>query len=116
MKKWFKAITINLNLNSKEVGMVRIGFVSDLHVDFNRRHDFISTLTELVAKKHLDQLVIMGDTANGLERNLAFDDQLVAKLPVPFQTLIGNHDLYVDHPRQKRLARFSEPPVKRIVN
>lgn len=86
--------------------MVRIGFVSDLHVDFNRRHDFISILTELVAKKHLDRLVIMGDTANGLERNLAFDDQLAAKLPVPFQTLIGNHDLYVDHPRQKTVGQI----------
>lgn len=83
---------------------MRIGFVSDLHIDFNRRYDFVTVLTQLVHDMRLDQLVIMGDSANGLDRNLAFYEQLQNQLPVPFWTLIGNHDLYVSAPREKSVA------------
>ncbi|TLQ21208.1 phosphohydrolase [Lentilactobacillus parafarraginis] len=83
---------------------MRIGFVSDLHIDFNRRYDFVTVLTQLVHDMRLDQLVIMGDSANGLDRNLAFYEQLQNQLPVPFWTLIGNHDLYVSAPREKSIT------------
>lgn len=85
---------------------MRIGFVSDLHIDFNRQYDFVSVLGQLISDENLDQLVIMGDSANGLQRNLRFYQQLAEALPVPFHTLIGNHDLYVDHPRQKSVQQI----------
>lgn len=87
---------------------MRIGFVSDLHIDFNRQYDFTAVLEQLVYDKHLDELVLMGDSANGLQRNLAFYDWLAAALSVPFRTLIGNHDLYVDHPREKSVAEIQQ--------
>ena len=67
---------------------MRIGFVSDLHIDFNRQYDFVSVLGQLISDENLDQLVIMGDSANGLQRNLRFYQQLAEALPVPFHTLI----------------------------
>lgn len=85
---------------------MRIGFVSDLHIDFNRQYDFVSVLAQLVSDKKLDQLVIMGDSANGLQRNLQFYRRLDQRLAVPFHTLIGNHDLYVDHPREKLVKQI----------
>lgn len=87
---------------------MRIGFVSDLHIDFNRQYDFTAVLEQLVYDKHLDELVLMGDSANGLQRNLAFYDWLAAALSVPFRTLIGNHDLYVDHPRENQSLKFNK--------
>lgn len=87
---------------------MRIGFISDLHIDFNRRHHFIAVVVELVKKERLDHLVIMGDTANGLERNLAFDDVLSQSLEIPFHTLVGNHDLYVSHPREKTVSTIQQ--------
>lgn len=83
---------------------MRIGFVSDLHIDFNRQYDFEAVLSKLIKIKQLDQLIIMGDSANGLQKNLAFNQRLVQVLPIPISTLVGNHDLYVDHPREKSVA------------
>ncbi len=85
---------------------MRIGFVSDLHIDFNRQYDFVAVLKTLVAQESLDELIIMGDSANGLNCNLKFYRQLSSQLPVPFRTLIGNHDLYVSHPRGKAAAQI----------
>ncbi|MGF2384724.1 metallophosphoesterase [Lentilactobacillus otakiensis] len=85
---------------------MRIGFVSDLHIDFNRQYDFVSVLMQVVSDKRLDQLVIMGDSANGLQRNLQFYQRLDHRLAIPFHTLIGNHDLYVDHPREKSVKQI----------
>ncbi|WP_243686123.1 metallophosphoesterase [Lentilactobacillus rapi] len=82
---------------------MRIGFVSDLHIDFNRQYDFCDILAKLVQDEQLDRLVIMGDSANGRQRNLNFYTRLTQKLPIPFNTLIGNHDLYVSHPRRRRV-------------
>lgn len=87
----------------KDGGLMRIGFVSDLHIDFNRQYDFCDILAKLVQDEQLDRLVIMGDSANGRQRNLNFYTRLTQKLPIPFNTLIGNHDLYVSHPRRRRV-------------
>ncbi|WP_232365336.1 metallophosphoesterase [Lentilactobacillus fungorum] len=84
--------------------MMRIGFISDLHTDFNRQYNFVAVLNQLIYTKQLDQLVIMGDSANGLHRNLQFYDQLAHTLPVSFRTLIGNHDCYVNQPRKRSVA------------
>ncbi len=80
---------------------MRIGFVSDLHIDFNRKVNFIDVLKQLVDDEQLDELIIMGDTANGVKRDLTFYSKLKASLNIPFKTLVGNHDIYVDHARSK---------------
>lgn len=87
---------------------MRIGFVSDLHTDFNRQYDFVTVLQQLINDERLDQLVIMGDSANGLQRNLRFYERLEESISIPFYTLVGNHDLYVDHPREKTVAEIQE--------
>ncbi|MFT8399732.1 MAG: metallophosphoesterase [Lentilactobacillus diolivorans] len=87
---------------------MRIGFVSDLHTDFNRRYDFVKILLALVQDEQLDQLVVMGDSANGLTQNLKFDQALSKVLPVPVRTLVGNHDIYVDNPRRQSVAAVQE--------
>lgn len=51
---------------------MRIGFVSDLHTDFNRQYDFVTVLQQLINDERLDKIVIMGDSANDLKRNLRF--------------------------------------------
>lgn len=87
---------------------MRIGFVSDLHTDFNRQYDFVTVLQQLINNERLDKIVIMGDSANDLKRNLRFYERLEDSISIPFYTLVGNHDLYVDHPREKTVAEIQQ--------
>ena len=42
---------------------MRIGFISDLHIDFNRQFDFLEILSQVIADKALDTVVFLGDTS-----------------------------------------------------
>ncbi len=74
---------------------MRIGFISDLHIDINRHHNFITLISELAKEKKLDLLVILGDIADGAIYTIKFYRELKEKLKIPFRTLVGNHDIYV---------------------
>ncbi|KRM54001.1 metallophosphoesterase [Lentilactobacillus kefiri DSM 20587 = JCM 5818] len=68
----------------------------------------MTVLQQLINDERLDKIVIMGDSANDLKRNLRFYERLEDSISIPFYTLVGNHDLYVDHPREKTVAEIQQ--------
>ena len=86
---------------------MRIGFISDLHIDFNRQFDFLEILTEVIADKALDTVVFLGDTSTGAKDALGFYDALAVKTKAQVRTVPGNHDMYVENLRRKSKARIN---------
>ena len=44
---------------------MKIGFIGDLHMDYNTRHDFLAEFTRICKNLTLDALVFCGDTTTG---------------------------------------------------
>ncbi|MFT8317623.1 MAG: metallophosphoesterase [Sporolactobacillus sp.] len=76
---------------------MRIGFLSDLHTDYNHLHHFETIIPRLIRLKRLDVLCILGDTATGAEDSLAFYQALQRRMAIPLRILPGNHDIFVRH-------------------
>lgn len=74
---------------------MKIGFIGDLHIDYNVHHDFTQAFEKLVATLGLDYLVFCGDTTTGAFQALDFYDQLREKIhPCQILEIPGNHELY----------------------
>lgn len=87
---------------------MRIGFLSDLHTDYNHLYTFTQTLAKVVDQQRLDALCLLGDTATGAEATLTFCEELQQALSVPLRILPGNHDIFVAEARRKRPADVQE--------
>lgn len=73
---------------------MRIGFTSDIHIDFNKRHDFIDAFKVVVQKLELDALVFAGDTSNNFQEALDFYERLKEATSIKILATVGNHDQY----------------------
>ena len=51
---------------------MKIGFIGDLHIDYNVHHNFTQAFEKLVATLGLDYLVFCGDTTTGAFQYLDF--------------------------------------------
>ncbi|WP_343208055.1 metallophosphoesterase [Anaerolentibacter hominis] len=74
---------------------MRIGFISDIHIDYNRHYNFVDLMAEAAERKQLDYLVFLGDTCTGGSRTLEFYDRLAKRTAVKIREIPGNHDQYV---------------------
>lgn len=81
--------------NSKREFNMRLGFLSDLHTDYNHLHHFETIIPRLIQRKRLDGLCILGDTATGVDGALEFYQSLQQRIAIPLRILPGNHDIYV---------------------
>lgn len=70
---------------------MRIGYISDLHVEF-RKPDFIEMLTAYLNsfKNEVDFLIIAGDIYSDSKRRKRF----LESLELPIKTIMGNHDFF----------------------
>ncbi len=73
---------------------MKIGFIADIHVDFNRRHDFIEVFKECVKEMQLEAIVFAGDTSNDYKEAILFYDRLKEALGIGIYAVVGNHDQY----------------------
>ena len=72
---------------------MKIGFIADIHVDFNRRHDFIEVFKECVKEMQLEAIVFAGDTST-IIRKRSFLRQTERSSGIGIYAVVGNHDQY----------------------
>ena len=51
---------------------MKIGFIGDLHMDYNTHHDFLAEFTRVCEDEALDTIVFCGDTTTGAFGSLEF--------------------------------------------
>ncbi len=94
---------------------MRLGVISDLHIDLNKDLPIAQVLAQKAAEKKLDALLIAGDIANRQPLVFAFLGEMEQRTGLPVYFVPGNHDLwdeagfgadsrviyqrYADHPR-----------------
>ncbi|MBG9982558.1 metallophosphoesterase [Aerococcaceae bacterium DSM 111020] len=80
--------------------MTRIGFISDLHIDYLRSYRPAEMIEELVHSAQdnaLSHLIIGGDISNSYTMTLTFIEQLQQSLsPIKLYFIPGNHDYWQD--------------------
>ena len=72
---------------------MKIGFISDIHVDINEAYPIAEVLGDKV-KKGLDCLVIAGDISNNIFTTLQFLDKLIPLTGNRVYFVPGNHDMW----------------------
>lgn len=73
---------------------MKIGFIGDLHLDYNTHHDYIKSFAAICRNLHLDTIVFCGDTTTGAFQSLAFYDKLSQLVDTRILEIPGNHELY----------------------
>ncbi|HZK46528.1 MAG TPA: metallophosphoesterase [Atopostipes sp.] len=76
---------------------MKIGFISDLHIDRNPDvppQEYMTRLKEIIKRKQLNRLVIGGDISNHYSSTLEFVEQLQNQAEIPVHFIPGNHDFW----------------------
>lgn len=79
--------------------MMRISFISDLHVDLNRRasiNAYRYELLKLIEAEKTELLVIGGDISNHYQTTIDFVESLETSAGIPVYFIPGNHDFWED--------------------
>lgn len=72
---------------------MKIGFISDLHIDFNKRHDVLGAIIKNYNQNDLNGLFIAGDISNSTALTQKFLN-LLRENGVNVFAIYGNHDYY----------------------
>ncbi len=92
--------------------MTKIGFISDLHIDYLKNYtpnDLIEQLVYLAKQKAIDYLIIGGDISNAFEKTLSFIEQLHKALhPIKLYFIPGNHDYWQDYKETKETWKIHQ--------
>lgn len=73
---------------------MKIGFIGDLHVDYNIHHDYVDAFRRVCEDLQLDTLIFCGDTTTGVSPALHFYSQLSKSVDTKILQVPGNHELY----------------------
>lgn len=76
---------------------MKIGVISDLHVDLNEQPGDLlieEILLQVVRSSGLDYLIIAGDISNDVSRSIAVLNMLQAESGIPVLFVPGNHDYW----------------------
>lgn len=76
---------------------MKIGFISDLHIDRNFEKspvEYLKMLQFIASQKKLDMLVIGGDISNHYSTTLQFVEELQNRAEIPVYFIPGNHDFW----------------------
>jgi Icc-related predicted phosphoesterase len=73
---------------------MKIGFIGDLHLDYNTHHDYIRAFSAVCTDIGLDKIVFCGDTTTGAFQALSFYDKLSSLVSTQILEIPGNHELY----------------------
>ncbi|MGN0203565.1 MAG: metallophosphoesterase [Coprococcus sp.] len=73
---------------------MRIGLISDLHIDINKNYPILEMTAEAADAKEADVLVIAGDISETPEVTLSAMEQLRRLCSCPVYYVPGNHDMW----------------------
>jgi predicted phosphodiesterase len=76
---------------------MKIAFISDIHMDTNHHHDFVSAFTNICNSMDLDYLIFAGDTASNAYFALGFYHSLQSLVATKILQIPGNHERYYYH-------------------
>lgn len=85
---------------------MKIGFISDLHIDYLKSYlpeDMMRTLATVSSEQELDYLIIGGDISNHVQTTINFIETLDKELaPTKVYFIPGNHDYWQDRNEEKQ--------------
>lgn len=73
---------------------MKLGCISDLHIDINIDFSIINTLCSLVEETRLDCLLIAGDISNNCRTTIETIEKIKDNIGIPVYFVPGNHDLW----------------------
>lgn len=73
---------------------MRLGFVSDIHIDINRDWAMASAIAEGSRALGLDRLYVVGDISNDAVLSISFVEKMKEQFGVETYLIPGNHDYY----------------------
>lgn len=80
-----------------KVKQMKLGFISDIHIDrgkTKKETDFLHTLSAYIKDQTLDEVFIGGDISNYYEKTIAFVEKLQAYSGAKIYFIPGNHDYW----------------------
>ncbi len=76
---------------------MKIGIISDIHVDINQDYDVLKTLDRVAKEEHCELVLIAGDIHNNAYQSIESIAALNSFGNVSYRYVPGNHDLWNDH-------------------
>ena len=73
---------------------MKIGYISDLHIDFNKDFPVLDALIKEVQEQSIETLLIGGDISNQMALTKEFVKRVTDATGVPVHYVFGNHDYY----------------------
>lgn len=73
---------------------MRIGLISDLHVDINEAFPILELTAETAGMQSVDALVIAGDISETQDQTIKAVERLQSLCPFPVYYVPGNHDMW----------------------
>lgn len=76
---------------------IKIAFISDLHIDKNRRSEpdeYLDLTAKLIKNNKIDLFIIGGDISDSYSMTFDFVEQLQHKTRIPVYFVPGNHDYW----------------------
>jgi putative phosphoesterase len=93
---------------------MKLGFISDIHIDINHAYPIMEMLVDKSQEKRLDCLVIAGDISNHSSTTIEFLDRLCPLAEIPVYFVPGNHDMWDQegmlHDSHETYARYLAHP------
>lgn len=81
---------------------VKIGIVSDIHLDVNADFPVLDTLVSICNQKKLDKLIIAGDISSDYTDVLYTIKNIKEKTNTQLHFVPGNHDLFACHGKSSK--------------
>lgn len=76
---------------------MKIGIISDIHLDINQDYDVLKTLDRVAKEEHCELVLIAGDIHNNAYQSIESIAALNSFGNVSYRYVPGNHDLWNDH-------------------
>ncbi|MDW2800622.1 metallophosphoesterase [Clostridium boliviensis] len=73
---------------------MRIGAISDIHLDVNIDYPIIKTIQNYTKAQNLEILLVAGDISNNYKTTLSYLEQLEGAVGIPVYFVPGNHDMW----------------------
>jgi putative phosphoesterase len=90
---------------------MKIGFISDLHIDRNHKvsaKEYLTMLRDIIVAKNLETLVIGGDISNHYTTTFKFVEELQKQAKIPVYFIPGNHDFWEEKEARKNTRKIYE--------